>query len=48
MCLHAHKLSLPLLGGERKTFVAPDPFGIFDDQLSIAGEDNLAREKSKI
>jgi len=44
MCLHAHKLSLPLLGGERKNFVAPDPFGIFDDQLSIAGEDNLARD----
>ena len=43
MCLHAHKLSLALLGGERKTFVAPDPFGIFDDQLRIAGEDNLAR-----
>jgi 23S rRNA-/tRNA-specific pseudouridylate synthase len=43
MCLHAHKLSLPLLGGERKTFVAPDPFEICDGELIIAGEHDLAR-----
>ena len=26
MCLHAHKLSLPLQDGKRETFLAPDPF----------------------
>ena len=27
MCLHAHKLSLPLDdSGKRETFIAPDPF----------------------
>ena len=26
MCLHAHKLTIPLIGNEIKTFVAPDPF----------------------
>ena len=26
MCLHAHKLTIPLIGNETKTFVAPDPF----------------------
>ncbi len=26
MCLHAHRLSLPLHGGKIETFIAPDPF----------------------
>jgi len=26
MCLHAHKLTIPLIGNEAKTFVAQDPF----------------------
>ena len=43
MCLHAHKLSLPLLGGEKETFIAPDPFEICNDDLIIAGEHNFER-----
>ena len=43
MCLHAHKLSLPLLGGEKKTFIAPDPFEICNDDLIIAGEHDFER-----
>ena len=26
MCLHAKELTIPLIGNEIKTFVAPDPF----------------------
>jgi 23S rRNA-/tRNA-specific pseudouridylate synthase len=26
MCLHARKLTIPLIDGEIKTFEAPDPF----------------------
>ena len=26
MCLHARKLTIPLINGEIKTFEAPDPF----------------------
>lgn len=48
MCLHAHKLSLPLLGGERKTFIAPDPFEICNDDLIIAGENSFERNKRSI
>ena len=44
MCLHAHKLSLPLLGGERKTFTAPDPFELCENGgLVIAGEHDFER-----
>lgn len=40
MCLHAKELTIPLLGGETKTFVAPDPFvtptdGGIEDTLVI-------------
>lgn len=48
MCLHAHRLSLPLLGGERKTFIAPDPFEICNDDLIIAGEHDFERNKTII
>lgn len=39
MCLHAHKLSLPLLNSKVMEFIAPDPFqvvGMFNE-LSISG-----------
>ena len=41
MCLHAKELSIPLIGNESKTFVAPDPFvttkknGCGDESLVI-------------
>jgi 23S rRNA-/tRNA-specific pseudouridylate synthase len=35
MCLHARELTIPLMGGESKTFVAPDPFIFEDDNLVI-------------
>lgn len=35
MCLHARELTIPLMGGESKTFVAPDPFIFDDDNLVI-------------
>ena len=41
MCLHAYKLSLPVLGGRVKTFVAPDPFAILSDDGGSKGHSRL-------
>ena len=35
MCLHAKELTIPLLGGESKTFVAMDPFLLDEETLEI-------------
>jgi len=35
MCLHAKELTIPLLGGESKTFVAMDPFLLDEETLAI-------------
>jgi 23S rRNA-/tRNA-specific pseudouridylate synthase len=32
MCLHARELTIPLIGDESKTFVAPDPFVVRKDE----------------
>jgi hypothetical protein len=32
MCLHARELTIPLIGDESKTFVAPDPFVVRTDE----------------
>ena len=35
MCLHAHKLTLPLNNGEYKSFCAPDPFVYSESQAQF-------------
>lgn len=39
LCLHAHRLSLNLIGGEKSSFVAPDPFIVISNENeSVAGK----------
>ena len=40
MCLHAHKLTIPLISNETKTFVAPDPF-IVKKKEDVDGAETL-------
>lgn len=38
MCLHAQKLTIPLIGNETKTFVAPDPFIVKETEDDCGAE----------
>ncbi len=48
MCLHAHKLSLPLTDGKMRSFVAPDPFLYQESSSASNGHGNFILKSSQI
>ena len=41
MCLHARELTIPLIGNETRTFVAPDPFVVVTNNEDNHDEETM-------